>query len=114
MRRSQLGVHSDRQWCMFQEHSKDSYLQPQGVYPAHSLPGGAVNLSPHHKWLASGGADGRLSVRAIGALVGQLCDVHTQVVAGILDVFAKFLMFPFEHKAVKRELAVCITITMFD
>ena len=51
-----------------QETSKDSYLNPAGEFIGHGLPGGQVYMSPHQRWIASGGTDGRVFVRAIGNL----------------------------------------------
>ena len=52
-----------------QENSKDSFLQPTEEQLGHQLPGGYLVLSPHLKWLASCGSDGRLTMRAVSALV---------------------------------------------
>lgn len=46
----------------------DSKLQPSGSYPGHDLHGGLVTLSPHLRWLASCSPDGKLLLRAVGAL----------------------------------------------
>ena len=54
---------------VFQEFSKDSYLQPISEHDGHQLTGEVVTLAPHHKWLASCSTDGSLAVRAVGALV---------------------------------------------
>ena len=61
--------------CVFQETSKDSYLQPAEEAEGHELVGGHLMMSPHQKWLASYSQDGKLIVRMIGALVSHL---HTQ------------------------------------
>ena len=45
------------------------YMEPAFEYPGHQLPGGRVKLSPHHKWLASYGTDGKLMLRTIGQMV---------------------------------------------
>ena len=47
----------------------DTKLKPSGSYPGHELHGGRVTLSPHLRWLASCAADGKLLLRAVGALV---------------------------------------------
>ncbi|KAM7447734.1 Cilia- and flagella-associated protein 43 [Porites harrisoni] len=46
----------------------DTKLKPSGSYPGHELHGGRVTLSPHLRWLASCAADGKLLLRAVGAL----------------------------------------------
>lgn len=51
----------------------DSKLQPSGSYPGHELHGGRVVLSPHLRWLASCSPDGKLLLRAVGALDRTLC-----------------------------------------
>ena len=55
-----------------QENSKDSYLQPVEEFEGHQLSGGVLALSPHLKWLATCGADGKLVLRAVGALVCKM------------------------------------------
>ena len=44
-------------------------MVPTMEYPGHQLVGGSLKMSPHHKWLGSCGADGRVMMRAVGALV---------------------------------------------
>lgn len=39
---------------------------PEFECDSHQLPGGKITLSPHGKWLASVGADGKLMVRTVG------------------------------------------------
>jgi len=46
----------------------DSKLKASGSYPGHELHGGDVTLSPHLRWLASCAPDGKLLLRAVGAL----------------------------------------------
>ncbi|XP_068708688.1 cilia- and flagella-associated protein 43-like [Montipora foliosa] len=46
----------------------DSQLKPTGSFPGHDLHGGYVILSPHLRWLASCAPDGKLLLRAVGAL----------------------------------------------
>lgn len=45
-------------------------MEPQYEFGGHQLPGGRVQLSPHHKWLASYGTDGSVMLRTIGQMVG--------------------------------------------
>ena len=42
-------------------------MLPEVEYNAHQLPGGKIALSPHGKWLASVGADGKLQLRTVAA-----------------------------------------------
>ena len=51
----------------------DSKLQPSGSFPGHELHGGLVTLSPHLRWLASCSPDGKILLRAVGALVRVHC-----------------------------------------
>ena len=44
-------------------------MEPAFEFPGHQLPGGRVKLSPHHKWLASYGTDGKVMLRTIGQMV---------------------------------------------
>lgn len=57
----------------FQGVPPDSKLQSSGSFPGHELHGGSVTLSPHLRWLASCSPDGKLLLRAVGALVGLDC-----------------------------------------
>ncbi len=41
-------------------------------FEGHQLSGGVLALSPHLKWLATCGADGKLVLRAVGALVSKM------------------------------------------
>lgn len=43
-------------------------LEPISEFPGHQLPGGKVQLSPHHKWLATYGTDGSVLLRTIGQM----------------------------------------------
>lgn len=49
-------------------HPPDFKLKPTDVFPGHELHGGHVILSPHQRWLASCAPDGKLVLRAVGAL----------------------------------------------
>lgn len=60
----------------------DSKLQASGSYPGHELHGGLVTLSPHLRWLASCSPDGKLLLRAVGALVRLVCILHFTNVIG--------------------------------
>jgi len=42
---------------------------PETESASHQLPGGKIVLSPHGKWVASVGADGKLQVRTAAAQV---------------------------------------------
>lgn len=59
-------------FCYLQPNSKDSYLLPELETDSHQLPGGKLVLSPHGKWIASVGADGKLQVRTVAVSVGYL------------------------------------------
>ncbi|XP_053407637.1 cilia- and flagella-associated protein 43-like isoform X4 [Mercenaria mercenaria] len=48
-------------------------LEPVSEFQGHQLPGGRVLLSPHHKWLATYGADGSVLLRTIGQMDKTVC-----------------------------------------
>ena len=48
------------------------YMEPAFEFPGHQLPGGSAKLSPHHKWLATYGTDGKVMLRTIGQMVSAL------------------------------------------
>ena len=52
-------------------------MEPAFEFPGHQLPGGSAKLSPHHKWLATYGTDGKVMLRTIGQMVSALpLDIH--------------------------------------
>ena len=53
----------------WKEKVKDTKLMPMEMIPGHKLPGGCVSLSPHKKWLASGGGGGRIILKVMGSHV---------------------------------------------
>lgn len=52
-----------------QENTGNVVLDPSVGSQGHSLRGGCIATSSHHKWIATGGPDGQLILRAIGAIV---------------------------------------------
>lgn len=66
-------VHVIKMIVFFQAVPPDSKLQPSGSFPGHELHGGHVALSPHLRWLGSCSPDGKLLLRAVGALVRLVC-----------------------------------------
>ena len=75
----------------FQASSKDSFLHANEDAIGHQLPGGRVFMSPHHKWVASGGSDGQLHVRTLAALVLIFTiSSHTQYWAVIIAHVPKY------------------------
>ena len=46
-------------------------MEPAFEFPGHQLPGGSAKLSPHHKWLATYGTDGKVMLRTIGQMVSN-------------------------------------------
>lgn len=69
------------------ELNKDFEISPMNTYPGHQLPGGKLELSPHSKWLASCGGDGRVCVRLLVSLnhiVGSVV-AHSFWKGGVFD-----------------------------
>ena len=52
-----------------QENTGNVVLDPSMGSQGHSLKGGCIAPSGHLKWLATGGPDGKLIMRATGAIV---------------------------------------------
>ncbi|XP_022080756.1 cilia- and flagella-associated protein 43-like [Acanthaster planci] len=68
-------------------NNKASYLQPQGEFPGHDLPGGSLILSHHQKWLASCSPDGHVLVRGVGALDRPIVvQAHSFCTGGVKQV----------------------------
>ncbi|XP_013386289.1 cilia- and flagella-associated protein 43 isoform X2 [Lingula anatina] len=44
----------------------EAVLSHVGEYPGHQLPGGRLIMSPHNKWVASYGPDGKIYIRTVG------------------------------------------------
>ncbi|XP_033633066.1 cilia- and flagella-associated protein 43-like isoform X1 [Asterias rubens] len=68
-------------------NNKASYLQPQGEFQGHELPGGILTMSHHQKWLASAAPDGHVQVRGVGALDRPMVvSAHSFLKGGVRQV----------------------------
>ncbi|XP_041368827.1 cilia- and flagella-associated protein 43-like isoform X2 [Gigantopelta aegis] len=80
----------------------DSYLGPEHEVPGHQLPGGAVALSPHKKWLASFGPDGSVMFRATGSVEnGLFVYDNDDQIGDTNDRFVKITPHEFRHGGVR-------------
>jgi len=55
----------------FLQDVKESALVISDQFPGHQLPGGIVQSSAHHTWIASAGKDGQIIVRDVSKLVSR-------------------------------------------